>query len=62
MWRLHYKIIMNEFDIDAIRNEKVIKTVKRDVVTRRTSNGRMENIRGMVQKRCLIEEKYGGYK
>ena len=64
MWRLHYKIIMKEFDIDAIRNEKFIKTVRRDVVTRRTCNCRMKNlnIRGMVQKRCLIEEKYGGYK
>ena len=44
------------------KNRKGYQTVRRDVVTRRTSNGRMENIRGMVQKRCLIEEKYGGYK
>ena len=62
MWRLHYKIIMKGFDIDAIRKGKFIKTVRRDVVTRKTCNGRMKNlnIRGMVPKRCLIEEKYGG--
>ena len=38
--------------------EKFIKTVRRDVVTRRTCNGRMENgnIRGMVQKDALLRK------